>query len=103
MAAMRRPQVQPSCREPAARAPPVWQRSGPRGNWLSDIDQIVDAIVDTRRSVGGGGLMAYIRRLPSGKWQATVRGPDGRRHTKTNRLKSVVKEWGRAGGPDRPR
>ena len=37
--------------------------------------------------------MSYIRRLPSGKWQATVRGPDGRKHTKTDRLKTVVKTW----------
>ena len=28
-----------------------------------------------------------------GKWQATVRGPDGRRHTNTDQLKSVVKQW----------
>jgi integrase len=40
--------------------------------------------------------MAYIRRLPSGLWQATVRGRDGKRHTKTHKLKSVVKEWARA-------
>jgi integrase len=40
--------------------------------------------------------MPYIRRLPSGKWQATVRGRDGKRHTKTHKLKSVVREWGRA-------
>ena len=37
--------------------------------------------------------MSYIRRLPSGKWQATVRGPDGRKHTKTDPLKSVVRTW----------
>src|SRR6516164_7775121 len=37
--------------------------------------------------------MAYYRRLPSGKWQATVRGPDGRKHTHTDPLKRVVKEW----------
>lgn len=37
--------------------------------------------------------MSYIRRLPSGKWQATVRGPDGRKHTQSDRLKSVVKLW----------
>lgn len=37
--------------------------------------------------------MAYLRRLPSGKWQATVRGPDGRRHTRTDPLKGVVKKW----------
>lgn len=37
--------------------------------------------------------MAYYRKLPSGKWQATVRGPDGRKHTSTDKLKSVVKTW----------
>ena len=37
--------------------------------------------------------MSYIRRLPSGKWQATVRGPDGRKHTKTDPLKGVVRTW----------
>jgi integrase len=37
--------------------------------------------------------MAYMRRLASGKWQATVRGPDGRRHTFTDPLKSTVKRW----------
>lgn len=37
--------------------------------------------------------MSYIRRLPSGKWQATVRGPDGSKHTRTDRLKSVVNAW----------
>jgi hypothetical protein len=35
----------------------------------------------------------YIRRLPSGLWQATVRGPDGKKHTTTDRLKSVVRQW----------
>ncbi len=30
--------------------------------------------------------MPYIRRLPSGKYQATVRMPNGKRTTKTNRL-----------------
>lgn len=40
--------------------------------------------------------MAYIRRLPSGLWQATIRGRDGKRHTKTHKLKSVVREWGQA-------
>jgi integrase len=40
--------------------------------------------------------VTYIRRLPSGLWQATVRGRDGKRHTKTSKLKSVVREWGRA-------
>jgi integrase len=37
--------------------------------------------------------MAYIRRLPSGKWQATVRDRSGERHTATDPLKSVVKRW----------
>ena len=37
--------------------------------------------------------MAYYRKLPSGLWQATVRGRDGRRHTETDKLKSVVKRW----------
>ena len=37
--------------------------------------------------------MAYFRKLPSGSWQATVRGPDGRRHSKTDKLKSVVRAW----------
>lgn len=37
--------------------------------------------------------MAYYRRLPSGLWQATVRTPDGRRRSRTDPLKSVVKVW----------
>jgi integrase len=37
--------------------------------------------------------MAYTRKLPSGKWQATVRGPDRRRHTFTDPLKSTVRRW----------
>lgn len=37
--------------------------------------------------------MARYRKLPSGKWQATVDLPSGRRVTKTNRLKKVVQEW----------
>jgi len=37
--------------------------------------------------------MSYIRRLPSGKWQATVRGPDGHKHTRTDPLKKVVRTW----------
>ncbi len=40
-----------------------------------------------------GYLMAYIRRLPSGKWQAMVRGPDGRKHTRSDPLKKVVSKW----------
>jgi len=36
--------------------------------------------------------VAYLRKLPSGKWQATVRGPDGTRHTETDPLKSAVKK-----------
>lgn len=37
--------------------------------------------------------MAYYRRLPSGLWQATVRTPDGRRRSRTDPLKSVVRVW----------
>jgi integrase len=36
----------------------------------------------------------YIRRLPSSKWQVTVRDRSGKRHTFTDPLKSVVKKWG---------
>lgn len=37
--------------------------------------------------------MAYFRKLPSGLWQATIRGSDGRKHTKTDPLKKVVRDW----------
>jgi integrase len=37
--------------------------------------------------------MPSYRRLPSGKWQATVYKPDGTRVTETDRLKSVVVQW----------
>ncbi|MFE3461325.1 tyrosine-type recombinase/integrase [Nocardiopsis aegyptia] len=37
--------------------------------------------------------MASFRKLPSGKWQATVRDPSGKRHTHSDKLKSVVKAW----------
>ena len=36
----------------------------------------------------------YVRRLPSGRWQATVRHPSGRKITKTDPLKRVVVAWG---------
>lgn len=39
--------------------------------------------------------MPSYRRLPSGLWQATVRGPGRKRYTKTDRLKSVVAAWAR--------
>jgi hypothetical protein len=35
----------------------------------------------------------YLRQLPSGKWQATVRLPDGKKTTHTHQLKSVVRTW----------
>jgi len=38
-------------------------------------------------------LAMYIRKLPSGKWQATVRDRSGKRHTFTDPLKGVVKAW----------
>lgn len=37
--------------------------------------------------------MAYLRKLPSGKWQATVRHPSGSKITKTDPLKRVVQMW----------
>jgi integrase len=37
--------------------------------------------------------MSYLRKLPSGQWQATVRGPDGRRRTLTDPLKSRARAW----------
>lgn len=37
--------------------------------------------------------MAYPRKLPSGKWQATVKHPSGKRYTRTDPLKRVVMEW----------
>jgi hypothetical protein len=40
--------------------------------------------------------MAHIRRLPSGKFQATVRLPSGKRTTRTDRLRKVVADWARA-------
>lgn len=39
--------------------------------------------------------MAYVRQLPSGKWQATVRHPAGHRLTKTDPLRRVVAAWAR--------
>jgi integrase len=37
--------------------------------------------------------VSYLRKLPSGKWQATVRGPDGKRHSFTDGLKTTVRKW----------
>lgn len=37
--------------------------------------------------------MPSYRKLPSGKWQATVRGPNGKRHTRTDKLKGTVVDW----------
>jgi integrase len=37
----------------------------------------------------------YVRRLPSGKWQATVRLPSGKKTTRTDPLKRVVVDWAR--------
>ena len=37
--------------------------------------------------------MAHVRRLKSGRWQATVRHPSGRRWSKTDPLKRVVQQW----------
>lgn len=40
--------------------------------------------------------MVAIRKLPSGKYQATVRLPGGKRVTRSDRLRKVVADWGRA-------
>lgn len=37
--------------------------------------------------------MPFYRRLPSGLWQATVRLPNGKRVSETDKLKSVVRDW----------
>lgn len=37
--------------------------------------------------------MAHVRKLASGKWQATVRHPSGQRWSKSDPLKRVVKDW----------
>lgn len=37
--------------------------------------------------------MPSFRKLPSGKWQASVRHPSGRRFTRSDPLKRVVVEW----------
>lgn len=37
--------------------------------------------------------MAYIRKRPTGKWQATVYLPDGSRTSRTHPLKSAVTSW----------
>jgi integrase len=37
--------------------------------------------------------MAAIRRLPSGKWQASVRLPNGKRATKTDTSKQWIRGW----------
>lgn len=40
--------------------------------------------------------MAYIRKLPSGRWQATVYLPSGKRTTRTDRIRKVVADWARS-------
>lgn len=37
--------------------------------------------------------MAHYRKLPSGKWKAEVRHPNGTRPSMTHELKGVVKDW----------
>lgn len=36
----------------------------------------------------------YLRKLPSGRWQCTVRDPSGKRHSKAFDLKSQARHWG---------
>ena len=38
--------------------------------------------------------MPYPRKLPSGKWQVTVKHPSGKRYTRTDPPKKVVMAWG---------
>lgn len=40
--------------------------------------------------------MPYVRKLPSGRWQATVRLPSGKKTTRTDRLRQVVVDWARS-------
>jgi integrase len=40
--------------------------------------------------------VAHVRKLKSGKWQATVRHPSGQRWSKSDPLKRVVTEWAAA-------
>ena len=40
--------------------------------------------------------MAYIRKLPSGKFQATIRLPSGKKITRTDPMKRVVADWAKA-------
>jgi integrase len=40
--------------------------------------------------------VASIRKLPSGKYQATVRLPGGKRTTRSDRLRKVVADWARS-------
>lgn len=47
--------------------------------------------------------MAYIRQLPSGRWNAIVRLPDGTRRSYTHPLRSVVKGWATEMEADRRR
>lgn len=37
--------------------------------------------------------MAWVHRLPSGRWQAVVRLPNGRRRARSHALQSVVVQW----------
>ena len=39
--------------------------------------------------------MAYYRKLPSGVWEATVRDRSGARHSFTDPLKAVARQWAR--------
>lgn len=49
----------------------------------------------TRIAEPKGATVPYIRKLPSGKWQATIRGGDGKKHSHTDPLKSAVRDWAR--------
>lgn len=35
----------------------------------------------------------FLRKLPSGKWQATVRCPDGTRRTRAEETRLAARQW----------
>ena len=39
--------------------------------------------------------MAWVRKLPSGLWAATVRMPNGKKLTRTDKLKKSIENWAR--------
>lgn len=46
--------------------------------------------------------MTYIRQLPSGRWQAILRGTDGRRESQINETREAVERWADSYDPSMP-